>query len=126
MVPFEQVVPAATACQTTLPWSQSPNWEGPLQTTAPSIVHWPVLPVLPEDDEEKPVGAAEPADGPAAPWLTEGERVGYGGSAALEAGIVMVLNDDVGRTEALAADVEVERAALDVAMEDDWAEEAVG
>lgn len=96
-----------------------------MQTTAPSVVHCPVLPVLPEDDGE-PVAAAEPAEGPATPWLTEGERVGYGGAAALEAGMVIVLNDEVGRTEALAACVEADGAALEVAREDDWTEEAAG
>ena len=37
------MVPAATACQTTLPWSQIPNWSVPLQTTAPSVRHVAIL-----------------------------------------------------------------------------------
>lgn len=37
------MVPAATACQTTLPWSQIPNWSVPLQTTAPSVGHVAIL-----------------------------------------------------------------------------------
>jgi hypothetical protein len=48
---------------------------GPLQITAPSVVHWPELPAVlleeddeePEDDEEEPEGAAAPVDGPETP-----------------------------------------------------------
>ena len=67
MEPLEHVVPAATACHTTLPMLQRPNWSGPLQTVAPSVVHWPELPVLPDEDEGEPEGAAEPLAGPATP-----------------------------------------------------------
>jgi hypothetical protein len=80
MEPLEQVVPAATACQTTLPPLQRPNCVGPLQTTAPSVVHWPdvlALPLLAPEDAGEPDGvAAEPEDGPETPWPREGERVG--------------------------------------------------
>ena len=81
MAALEQVVPAATACQTTLPWSQRPNCEEPLQTMAPSVVHWPGLPVLPEEvlpeeDAGEPVGDDEPVEGPETPWPMVGERVG--------------------------------------------------
>jgi len=99
MAPDVQVVPYATACQTTLPWSQRPNWVGPLQTIAPSLVHWPELlalpeeedggplgagepvdwpelPGLPEEEDGEPVGAAEPVEGPETPWPIVGERVG--------------------------------------------------
>jgi hypothetical protein len=128
MAPLEQVVPAATACQTMLPPLQRPNCDGPLQTTAPSLVHWPevlALPLLLPEDAGEPDGvAAEPEEGPETPWPREGERVGYGGAAALEAGTVMVWKDDVGRTTAVLAGVEAEAAALEVAIEDDSAEEA--
>ena len=67
MAPLEQVVPEATVCQTTLPWSQRPNCVGPLQTTTPSVVHWPELPALPEEEDGAPVGAAEPVEGPEMP-----------------------------------------------------------
>ena len=86
MAPFAQVVPAATACQTTLPWSQMPNCVEPLQTTAPSVVHWPELPALPEEElpeadlseeeDGEPVEGAVPVEGPETPWPRVGERVG--------------------------------------------------
>lgn len=96
MAPLEQVVPAATACQTTLPWSQMPNCVEPLQTMAPSVVHWPELPALPveelpeeelpeeelpeeelpEEDDGELVEGAVPVEGPETPWPRVGERVG--------------------------------------------------
>ena len=91
MAPLEQVVPAATACQTTLPWSQMPNCVEPLQTMAPSVVHWPELPALPEEElpeaelpeaelpeeeDGEPVEGAVPVEGPETPWPRVGERVG--------------------------------------------------
>ena len=39
-------------------------------------VDWPELPVLPEEEDEEPVGADEPVEGPETPWPTVGERVG--------------------------------------------------
>ena len=81
MAPFSQVVPAEVACQTTLPLLHSPHCVGPLQITAPSLVHWPELPALPEDvlpeeEDDEPVGADEPVEGPETPWPMVGERVG--------------------------------------------------
>ena len=81
MAPFEQLVPAAKACQTTLPWSQMPNCVEPLQTMVPSVVHWPELPALPEEElleeeDGEPVEGAVPVEGPETPWPRVGERVG--------------------------------------------------
>ena len=81
MAPLEQVVPAASCCQTTLPWSQMPNCVEPLQTMAPSLVHWPELPALseeelPEEEDGEPVDGAVRVEGPETPWPRIGERVG--------------------------------------------------
>ena len=76
MDPLEHVVPAATACHTTLPVLQRPNWSGPLQTTAPSVLHGPEPPVLPDEGEGEPEGAAETVEGPETPWPLVGERLG--------------------------------------------------
>jgi hypothetical protein len=64
---------------------------------APSVVHWPELPALPEEEDgepleadkpvdelpalpeeedPEPVGEAEPVEGPETPWPRVGERVG--------------------------------------------------
>jgi hypothetical protein len=96
------------------------------------LVHWPevlalplllLLLLLPEDAGEPDGVAAEPEDGPETPWPREGERVGYGGAAAvaLEAGTVIVLKDDVGRTTLVLAGAEADGAALEVGTEDDEA-----
>jgi hypothetical protein len=96
------------------------------------VVHWPgvlalpLLLLLPEDDGEPEGVATEPEDGPETPWPREGERVGYGGAAAvaLEAGTVIVWKDGVGKESAVDAGVVAEAAALEVAMADDSADEA--
>jgi hypothetical protein len=56
-LPLEQVVPAATACQTTSPLLHKPNWSVPLQTIAPFSVQVPVDPPA-EGVEGAEVGAA--------------------------------------------------------------------
>jgi hypothetical protein len=120
MAPLEQVVPAASACQTTLPPLHRPNCVGPLQTTAPSVLHCPELPVLPEEEAEEPVGADEPVEGPETPWPRVGERVGYADGVALEAGTVNVLKVDGGAAEeALDAGTVAEGAALKAVEEVD-------
>jgi hypothetical protein len=96
------------------------------------VVHWPgvlalpLLLLLPEDDGEPEGVATEPEDGPETPWPREGERVGYGGAAAvaLEAGTVIVWKDGVGKESAVDAGAVAEAAALEVAMADDSADEA--
>lgn len=115
---MEQVVPAVTACQTTLPPLHRPNCVGPLHTTTPSPEHWPELPELPEGDAEEPVGADEPVEGPETPWPRVGERVGYADGVALEAGTVSVLKVDGGAAEeALDAGTVAEGAALEAVEE---------
>lgn len=78
MLPFEQVVPEATFCHTTLPWSQRPKVSEPLQTISPSVVHVVELPVAPLYEDEEPVGEAvePPEDGPETPSPIDGDRVG--------------------------------------------------
>ena len=62
MVPLEQVVPGATACQTMEPPLQMPNWSVPLQTIAPLEEHDPP-PVEGEPVEGVPVDAGADAAG---------------------------------------------------------------
>ena len=57
IAPLEHLVPAATACMTTEPWLQMPNWvPSELQTMAPSLAQEPEP--VPDDGEAAPDDAA--------------------------------------------------------------------
>ena len=60
MLPLEHVVPEATACQTTLPLLQRPNWVEPLQTMAP---FWLQVPEAPPVEGVEGVPEPSPVEG---------------------------------------------------------------